>query len=156
MIQNFDSLLLPHLLLTAFLAVAVIFLAVKLRRLDKVRKQFFSTGLKKDLEQVLVDQNRFITTLNEELKNTEKNLAGLTEANKNNFKKMGFVRFNPFEDAGGNISFALALMDDHNDGIIISSLHGREGTRIYAKQVKKGRSTTKLTDEEMLAIKQAL
>ena len=70
--------------------------------------------------------------------------------------RVGLVRFNPFEDTGGNQSFALALLDGRGDGFIVSSLHARTGTRLYAKAVTGGASETALSEEESEALRQAL
>ena len=70
--------------------------------------------------------------------------------------RVGLVRFNPFEDTGGNQSFALALLDGRGDGFIVSSLHARTGTRLYAKAVAGGASETALSEEESEALRQAL
>jgi hypothetical protein len=70
--------------------------------------------------------------------------------------RVGLVRFNPFEDTGGNQSFALALLDGRGDGFIVSSLHARAGTRLYAKAVAGGTSETALSEEESEALRQAL
>jgi uncharacterized protein DUF4446 len=72
------------------------------------------------------------------------------------FGRVGLVRFNPFEDTGGNQSFALALLDGRGDGFVVSSLHARGGTRIYAKAVAAGTSEANLSDEETEALRQAL
>ncbi len=72
------------------------------------------------------------------------------------FGRVGLVRFNPFEDTGGNQSFALALLDGHGDGFVVSSLHSRTGTRLYAKAIAAGASETDLSEEESAALKQAL
>jgi hypothetical protein len=72
------------------------------------------------------------------------------------FARVGIVRFNPFEDTGGNQSFALALLDGHGDGFVVSSLHARAGTRVYAKAVAKGASETALSTEESEALRIAL
>jgi len=72
------------------------------------------------------------------------------------FGRVGLVRFNPFEDTGGNQSFALALLDGRGDGFVVSSLHSRTGTRVYAKAIAKGASDAALSDEETAALKQAL
>jgi hypothetical protein len=69
---------------------------------------------------------------------------------------IGLVRYNPFEDAGGDQSFALALLDRQGDGVVISSLHGRTATRFYAKSVKGGASPLSLSNEEAKALKQAM
>ena len=71
------------------------------------------------------------------------------------FQRVGLVRYNPFEDTGGNQSFALAMLDANGDGWILSSLHARTGTRFYAKAVTGGRSELGLSAEEQAAIKQA-
>ncbi len=68
------------------------------------------------------------------------------------FQRIGLVRFNPFEDTGSNQSFALALLDADDDGVVISSLHARGGTRIYAKAVASGRPEATLSDEEAQAL----
>lgn len=71
-------------------------------------------------------------------------------------QKVGLVRFNPFADSGGDQSFALALLDQAGSGIVLSSLHGRAETRIFAKTVTNGRSRHALSDEEQQAIRSAL
>ena len=72
------------------------------------------------------------------------------------FQRVGLVRFNPFEETGGNQSFALALLDATGDGFILSSLHARTGTRVYAKAVTSGRSDGALSEEETEALRLAL
>ena len=70
-------------------------------------------------------------------------------------QRTGLVRFNPFEDTGGNQSFALALLDARGDGFIVSSLHARGSTRIYAKSVTRGASEAALSLEEAEALRLA-
>lgn len=71
-------------------------------------------------------------------------------------QKVGVVRFNPFQDSGGDQSFAIALLDQGGTGVVVSSLNGRTETRIFAKQVTNGRSRHALSDEEQQAIRTAL
>jgi hypothetical protein len=71
-------------------------------------------------------------------------------------QKVGVVRFNPFQDSGGDQSFAIAVLDQGGSGVVLSSLHGRAETRIFAKQVMNGRSKHSLSDEEQQAIRAAL
>ena len=83
--------------------------------------------------------------------------TAVAEANlRLSFQRIGLVRFNPFEDTGGNQSFALALLDANGDGIVFSSLHSRAGTRVYAKAVNGGRSETALSEEETQAVRDAM
>ena len=70
-------------------------------------------------------------------------------------QKIGLVRFNPFGDGGGNFSFCLALLDAHNSGVVITSMHGRQQNRIYSKRLLNGQSEVQLTDEEEQAIREA-
>ncbi len=65
------------------------------------------------------------------------------------------VRYNPFKDLGGDQSFALALLNAHGDGVIVSSLHTRDGTRIYAKPLTNHTSPYTLSDEEREALTRA-
>ena len=69
---------------------------------------------------------------------------------------IGLVRFNPFDDTGSDQSFAIALLNDQRDGIVISSLHGRTNTRVFAKPVAAGDSPHNLSDEESQAIRIAI
>lgn len=71
-------------------------------------------------------------------------------------QKVGLIRFNPFDDTGGDQSFILALVDAHDSGVIVSSYHTRSGTRSYAKNVKNGKALEhELTAEEIKALKSA-
>lgn len=70
-------------------------------------------------------------------------------------QRFGLIRYDAFEDMGGRLSFSAALIDDHGDGIVITSINGRTETRTYAKPVSKLRSEHNLSDEERVAIDQA-
>jgi len=71
-------------------------------------------------------------------------------------QRVGLVRFNPFADTGGDQSFAIALLDAEGNGLVLSSLHSRTDTRVFAKQVANGRSSHALSTEEQDAIRKAL
>ena len=83
-------------------------------------------------------------------------LARQTEEALSSNLRLGVVRFNPFEDTGGDQSFAIALIDKQGDGVVISSLHSRKETRVYAKPLKNRESAYPLTEEEKEAIARAL
>lgn len=69
---------------------------------------------------------------------------------------IGVIRFNPFQDKGGDQSFVVAILDDHGDGVVLSGLHSRADSRVYAKPVVQGQSSYTLTGEEKEAIARAL
>jgi len=71
-------------------------------------------------------------------------------------RHLGLVRFDAFEDMGGRLSFSAALLDDNGDGIVITSINGRQDTRCYAKRIQNGTSIHNLSDEERQAIREAL
>ena len=62
--------------------------------------------------------------------------------------KVGFLRFNPFQDTGGNNSFVLVLLDREDTGVVLSSLYMREGARLYGKEINRGVAHTPLSAEE--------
>jgi hypothetical protein len=80
----------------------------------------------------------------------------LEARSRGSLQHVGIVRFNPFEDTGSDQSFAIALLDDRRDGIVLSSLHGRGQTRVFAKPVEGGESSHQLSDEEAQAIRVAV
>jgi Protein of unknown function (DUF4446) len=84
-------------------------------------------------------------------------MHGVIEARtQRSIQHIGLVRFNPFDDTGSDQSFVIALLDDARDGVVISSLHGRSNTRVFAKPVTGGESQHALSDEETQAIRVAL
>jgi hypothetical protein len=84
-------------------------------------------------------------------------MHGLIDARtQRSLQHIGMVRFNPFEDTGSDQSFAIAVLDDRRDGVVISSLHGRANTRLFAKPVADGTSPHNLSAEESEAIRIAV
>ena len=91
---------------------------------------------KENLMKVLEEHFTRIEGL-EQLANTiQRDIEGIKKEDLTHIQRVGLLRFNPFDDTGGNQSFALSLLDDHGDGVVISSLHSRETTRIYGKPVR--------------------
>jgi len=80
----------------------------------------------------------------------------LEDLSQRTIQKVGVIRYNPFADTGGDQSFAIALLDSLGNGVVLSSLHSRTDTRVFAKPVHSGRSKYQLSDEEQDAIKKAL
>jgi len=82
-------------------------------------------------------------------------IRGLRKQGISSVQKVGIVRYNPFSNVGGKQSFSIALLDGNNDGIVLTSLYGREGSRVYAKPLKNGVSEYSLSSEEKEAIEAA-
>jgi len=138
------------------LAFAVVGLIRRVRKLGARLESLTQGGDESSLEAVLGSHlervNRAVSDVDVVAARTavlERDVLGA-------FGRVGFVRFNPFEDTGGNQSFALALLDGRGDGFVVSSLHARAGTRVYAKAIAAGSSEAALSDEEAEALKEAL
>ena len=133
-----------------------IFLLRKERNLEKKLALFFSGKEGKDLESLLIEEKELITSVDsdvQELFDISNELHRLTAKS---LHKYSVMRFNPFKETGGNQSFAVALLDGKNNGVIISSLHTREGTRVFAKPVKNGEADGfPFTEEEKAVIREA-
>ena len=71
-------------------------------------------------------------------------------------QRVGLVRYDAFDDMGGHLSFSTALLDANGDGVVVTSINGRQDTRCYAKPVQGWTSGHNLSEEEELAIQQAL
>ena len=111
---------------------------------------------KKDLKSLLEEILRRIRAKDEEIEKLTAQAAGLEKDSLRHIQKVGFMRYNPFADTGGDQSFVLSLLDGKDNGIVLSSFHGRESTRIYAKSVRKGMGENfALSEEEEKIIKLA-
>ena len=84
---------------------------------------------------------------------TDRRQEGLIEGA---VRRVGLVRYDAFEDVGGRLSFSCALLDDHGSGVVVTSINGRQDTRVYAKPIADGTSSYNLSIEEEEAIRQAL
>ncbi len=118
------------------------------RRLDSLTRG--ADG--QDLEAVLRTHLATVVDVDAEVDRLVGRTAALERDARKAFQRIGLVRFNPFEDTGGNQSFAVVLLDADEDGVVLSSLHARGGTRIYAKAVAGGRPEATLSDEESQAL----
>lgn len=133
-----------------------VFLQLRMEKTRKRIKMFFQGKKTKDLEEVIAEQLK-------RMKNMEGDIEKLFKWNENlqkiadiSVQKVGVVRYNPFKDTGGDQSFVIALLDSENNGLVISSLYSREGTRIYTKPIENGTSSYHLSKEEEGAIQKAM
>ncbi|HUS59984.1 MAG TPA: DUF4446 family protein [Nevskiaceae bacterium] len=143
-------------ILFGFLTVWLVALSIIFYRLfshyQKLTKGITKKDLKSVLEKLLKSSNEEHNRINELTKKLEK----LEKDGFYHIQKIGLVRFNPFAETGGDQSFCLAVLDNHDSGFVISSLHSRDKTRFYAKPVKNGQPVGyELSKEETRAIKKA-
>ena len=136
------------------LLVIVMLQSLQISRM-KQRIDMLTGGAEGDLEAVLGQHLEIVHEVGQDLDELTARMAVLESSGRHHFARQGLVRFSPFEDTGGNQSFAVALLDESDDGLIISSLHSRTGTRIYAKAVSNGKADATTSPEETQAIDQA-
>lgn len=108
------------------------------------------------LRGVLDGQSRKIERLEQAvrtLNKTDKRQQALIDGSVQN---VGLLRYDAFEDVGGRLSFSCAMLDDRGSGVVLTSINGRQETRVYAKPIAEGRSSYNLSSEEEEAIRQAL
>lgn len=139
------------------LLIGFIIILVKFSKLNKKYKKFMQKlGNGKNLEEDLMtymDRVDKVEKQNMDILNQIKNLENdVTKC----IQKVGMVRYNAFKDTGSDLSFALALLDENNDGVVLNGIYSREMSNIYAKPVEKGKSTYTLSEEEAQAIEKAV
>ena len=130
-------------------------LVVRLGRVDRRLRGITRGEEGASLEGVLDAHLEKVYGLGREVERLTTRTGALEVTAPRTFQRVGLVRFNPFEETGGNQSFALALLDAQGNGLVLSSLHARSGTRLYAKAIREGRSDAGLSEEETAAIRQA-
>ncbi|MHB8399139.1 MAG: DUF4446 family protein [Candidatus Limnocylindrales bacterium] len=109
----------------------------------------------RSLEEVLDLHLATVHAVAGELGSLTARIALLEVAGRRAFQRVGLVRYNPFEETGGNQSFALALLDADDDGFVLTTLHARSGTRVYARALAAGRAEGSLSAEESEALELA-
>jgi len=118
---------------------------------NKLTKSVGVTDLKGVLEKVLEHDVRNEKEINE----LTKRIGTIEDAGKLHVQKVGLIRFNPFKELGGDYSFSLAILDGEDNGVIITSLHTRDRTRVYMKAIKNGKSESELSEDEKKALVKA-
>jgi len=142
-------------ILSAFIALFFILGVIWAIITEKRLKRFFLGKKAKDLEETIVTLETEISKLNKAKEEIEKNITSINSKLKKSIRGLETIRFNPFPDQGSNQSFAIGMLNEEGDGLVISSLYSRERMSIFAKPVKKGNSEYELTAEEREALKKA-
>jgi tRNA pseudouridine-54 N-methylase len=132
--------------------LATIFLSVKLRKAREQYALLRGEGEPKDIFSIVGRTLKQIGNVERRIDGVVVALEEQTALSRFAIQRFGLVRYNAFEEMGGQLSFSAAFLDDHGDGIVISSINGRTETRTYAKSVKGLTSPHNLSDEEREAI----
>jgi hypothetical protein len=138
------------------LAIVLIVQSRSIRRATDAYRSLVTDSQGGSLQQLLDGHLGKVIEVGTKMEELSALYENLEVRSRGSLQHVGMVRFNPFEDTGSDQSFAIALLDDRRDGIVLSSLHGRGQTRVFAKPVEGGESTHQLSDEEAQAIRVAI
>lgn len=145
--------LLPIILLALILwllGLSIAFFMI-LDHYKKLKKGVKNGNLIKILDDILAKQKNNAKVISD----FEKLLQNFEKKSLKNIQKIGLIRFNPFDEIGGDQSFSLCLLDGLNDGFIVTCLHTRDRSRVYAKSIYDGKSKYDLSTEEQKALDEA-
>lgn len=143
-------------ILSLLLLVSTIVLAGKVARLSRRRSIKIEEGRLSDIVEHLENNANAISEIQARLEDTRAAMCEQGKALECCLQKVGIVRFNAFNDVGGEQSFAVVLLDSQANGIALSGLYGRQDSRVYAKAIFKGQGERPLSDEEQQALAKAL
>lgn len=137
--------------------ISFIIVIVKLSKLNNKYKKFMiKLGNGKNIEEDLENYMYQVRKVEEQNAKIELSINNLGESMEKCIQKIGIVRYNAFRDTGSDLSFALALLDEKNNGVVLNGIYSREISNIYAKPVKNGVSKYTVSEEEQQAIQQAV
>lgn len=129
--------------------------STKLRKLRTNYSEFMTKlGRGNNIDEMLQKYVENVEEIKKENAEIERYCQKLDNDSKENLKKIGLVRYNAYKDTGSNLSFALALLNEKDTGIVLNGLYGRDTSNIYAKPVVNGKSEYALSKEEEEAINQ--
>jgi hypothetical protein len=138
--------------IVVWLSVLSLVLFRMIRHYNRLTRDISERGLKEILEQILKRQQGLIS----ETEHLQRALEELAKDGRLHIQKLGLIRFNPFSDTGGSQSFTMAILDQGNNGWVMTSLYARTGNRWYIKEVRAGKGKElELSKEELAAIKNA-
>ena len=155
-----DQLTLALAIVAGVAALCLLMVLIFAMRLRKLRREYAllrsEDGDERDIFAAVGRSMRKLDAADKRMDDLTKALQDHAAIGRFSIQKFGMVRYNAFEEMGGNLSFSLALLDDHGDGVILTSISGRTEARIYAKPVKGLTSSHNLSDEEREAISSAV
>jgi uncharacterized protein YlxW (UPF0749 family) len=132
--------------------IAILVGIVWIVKTEKRLNKFFMGKKASNLEDTINALQEEIKTLKQSKTTTEQELSTINKKLKQSIRGVETIRFNPFPDQGSNQSFAIGMLNEEGNGVVISSLYSRERMSIFAKPIKNGKSEYELTNEEKEAL----
>lgn len=155
---NFDIgyVLLGLVIIIAIFLIMIIVSLVKISKLQKRLKKFMKGKDAQSFEKEIVglyEDNKFLKNM---VDSNKRDIRDLNKRFTKAFQKVGLVKYDAYQQMGGLLSFSLAILDEENNGLILNSVHSTEGCYTYTKEVKNGTCKLELSNEERVALDQAM
>lgn len=138
------------------LSAVLVRLSARVQQMQARWREILAGTQTGNLELLLQDHLRERLRLQGEVEAAHQRIQALERKMATSKRHLGLVRYDAFEDVGGSQSFALAIYDDEGNGAVMNGLIGRTDTRVYCKPLVAGRSDRMLSQEETLAVEQAV
>ena len=136
------------IVLIIVMMIMTVSMSLRLSRLNQKYRSFMKGKDAQSLEKLFHQRFKEIDKLNKQNELTKKNLADLKKIQGMTLNKYGIVKYDAFHEMGGELSFAITMLDENNTGWILNIMHSRQGCYAYVKDIVKGESTIQLAEEE--------
>lgn len=142
--------------MAAIMLILAVLMVLCYSKLSKIKKEY-SKFMKKlgngdNIDEMLKKYLGKVADVENGNKEIEKYCERLEKEMTTCIKKTGMIRYNAFQDTGSDLSFALALLDGNDNGVVLNGIYSREMSNIYAKQIVNGKAVNKLSEEEQEAL----
>ena len=152
-----DYIYLGTILLVIIVFVAITFLQnLKIKRLMNRYESFMNGKDAENLADAIEENFKQMNQIQKDYEETKGDIEETLQELKSTFHKMGIVKYDAFKEMGGNLSFTLCLLDDMNTGFILNTMHGRDSSYTYIKEIIKGEAYATLGEEEKEALEKAI
>ena len=143
-----------------FMLIIFIFCLINYFKFSKLKKRYekFTGGNDKvddNIETLLYKYSEKVNKVDEKYNKLLDMIQEIDNEMKYCIQKVSVIRYNPFDEMGGNLCYVVALLDFNNNGVVLNGIHGRNGSFTYAKPIERGVSQYVLTDEELEALEKA-
>lgn len=146
----------PYIMIgmSLLIIIILILLMVNMSKVKKIQRKYEKFMIKEDvdLENLLVHYAKKVNKAKDVQSQLQEEIEKLQQEMKMCVQKVGILRYKAIENVGADLSFAIALLDANNDGVVVNGIYSRDGSYTYAKPLKNSESTYTLSDEEKEAI----
>lgn len=153
---NQEYLLLAILVILMILLVFCMVMVIKYNQLNERYREFMRGNSGRSLEDRILQRFHEIDGMKEAISEMTARIKELQDGRDTSFKKMAIHRYDAFHEMGGKLSYSLCLLNDVNDGFIMTSMHNRDGCYTYVKEIIKGNTFVLLSDEEKAVLEETI